>query len=87
MYLLARLMLMLTVLVGVYCVLITATYMWPASAWLVVLLGIAYVVRRGKEGLTTLGSARWANERDLEGMLDAKSGLIVGRLLNGRSKR
>jgi type IV secretory pathway TraG/TraD family ATPase VirD4 len=88
MYFLARLLLMLTVLVGVYCLLITATYMWPASGWLLAILGIAYAAKRGKEGLTTLGSARWANERDLReaGMLGAKSGLIVGRLLGGRSK-
>jgi type IV secretion system protein VirD4 len=88
MYLLARLLLMLTVLVGVYCVVITAAYTWPGSAWLLTLLGIAYAAKRGKDGLTTLGSARWASERELRraGMLGAKSGLIVGRLVDGRPK-
>lgn len=52
---------------------------WPTS-----LVGVAMVVFhwRGKiKRLTTLGSARWATLRDLRvaGMLDANSGLILGR--------
>lgn len=53
--------------------------LWPTS-----LVGIAMVAFhwRGKvKRLTTLGSARWATLRDLRaaGMLDAESGLILGR--------
>jgi type IV secretion system protein VirD4 len=55
---------------------------WPASGWLLLLLGLAAAGGKSYTRLTTLGSARWADEDDLRkaGMLDAKSGLILGRL-------
>lgn len=54
---------------------------WPWSN-IVLLVGVASIVWRSQlKRLTTLGSARWAEASELQkaGMLDAKSGLILGR--------
>jgi type IV secretion system protein VirD4 len=82
MYTLSRLLLIVGLAACAYCLVILAVLTWPGSA---IVIGIflfarATVKRRGR--LTTLGSARWADEDDLRqaGMLDADSGLILGRL-------
>ena len=54
---------------------------WPCS-FVVILAGIvANILRRSPERLTSLGSARWTEENDLTvaGMLQAESGMILGR--------
>jgi type IV secretion system protein VirD4 len=58
---------------------------WPVAAFVIV--GLAYKSITRPSRLTTLGSARWADEKDLEraGMTDANSGLILGRYYVGKS--
>jgi type IV secretion system protein VirD4 len=62
---------------------------WPTSAVVVGILFLAVVMKRGYRRLTTLGSARWAEESDLRraGMVGASSGLILGRLPVSRQPR
>jgi type IV secretion system protein VirD4 len=90
MYMLSRLFLMLGMAgVGV-CAAIMAVVGWPASGLFAGILLAAHLYRKRSTRLTTLGSARWADENDLRraGMLDADSGLILGRLVgaSGRAK-
>ena len=54
---------------------------WPWMGLLVAFLVAAKKAQRGYRRLTTLGSARWADERDVKDMIHAKSGIILGRLL------
>jgi hypothetical protein len=55
---------------------------WPLSVLFV--LGVFVRRFRTRLRLTTLGSARWAGRSDLQraGMLNAESGLILGRLID-----
>lgn len=73
---------MATVLCGLYSGAIVMALGWPLTGWGVAVLALAQFFRKGKAHLTTLGSARWADESDLrrEGMLGATSGLILGRM-------
>lgn len=59
----------------------------PGCFFLVTLIVLA-IRKRRRRHLTTLGSARWADEADVKdaGMLGADAGLILGRL-SPRSKR
>lgn len=81
MYQLSRFLLIVAVvLVAIGCtVLVAADARW-LLALLVVLAFFKLHARRRR--LTALGSARWADERDLSsaGMLDARSGLTLGRI-------
>lgn len=56
---------------------------WPASFVLVAALVIARCRNRKRKQLTTLGSARFANRKDVQaaGLLYADTGLILGRLI------
>lgn len=58
---------------------------WPASFVLVAALVIARYRNRKCKQLTTLGSARFANRKDVQaaGLLYADTGLILGRLVSG----
>jgi type IV secretion system protein VirD4 len=59
-----------------------------AMPWLltVVLVSACYHMAVRRKRLTTLGSARWADAEDVRGagMLDSRSGLILGRLEDNR---
>src|SRR5579864_4377794 len=82
---LCRCMLMACVVLIAYCLSLTGAAMpWLAAAYVVCLFG--YLAKHGHKRLTTLGSARWADANDLgnAGMLDARSGLILGRLTETR---
>ncbi|HVX10251.1 MAG TPA: type IV secretory system conjugative DNA transfer family protein [Pirellulales bacterium] len=59
-----------------------AAWMYPYFVLTVVAVVIVVHCRKKKNRLTTLGSARWAGSEDLRraGMLDADSGLILGRV-------
>ena len=85
MYALSRLLLVVGVAAGGYCAAIAAVICWPASGVIIFVFLAAHVYRKRSVRLTTLGSARWADEGDLRraGMLNADSGLIVGRLIGG----
>jgi type IV secretion system protein VirD4 len=85
MYFLSRLLLMFSCAVPAYCLTLGVVLAWPVSALVLagILAAIAAHRRRGGR-LTTLGSARFANADDIRtGMLDANSGLILGRLVEG----
>jgi len=88
-YRLARLLHILTVFILLYDFLVLAAIVWPASGWILALLAVTCFARRKHSRLTTLGRARFAEERDLRsaGLLDAKSGLILGRYPIGRVRR
>ncbi len=82
MYKLSRLLLIIGVALGFYAFAILAMLGWP---WIPAAIGFIAVLVAAKQGrvyLTTLGSARWASERDLwrAGMIGASSGLILGRI-------
>jgi len=82
MYQLSRLLLIVAVLAGTYSSTIIVWLTWPASGWLLLLLGFGRMGRKGYVYLTTLASARWCSEAELRRakMLNAKTGLILGRL-------
>jgi type IV secretion system protein VirD4 len=82
MYKLSRLMLMSTVVAALYGLAIVTIIGWPVSGWVWGGILVIRFFRRRGAALTTLGSARFADEGDLQksGMLDAESGLILGRL-------
>ncbi len=82
-YRLARLFLITAVFVSLYSLFALTVWTWPAGGFLLVALGFAALRQRRARRLTTLGSARWATESNLRaaGMLDAHSGLILGRPL------
>jgi type IV secretion system protein VirD4 len=88
MYRLSRLLLILSTAAGGYCACIVAILGWPASGVILAIILVARVARKKQRHLTTLGSARWADEGDLRkaGMLDAPIGLILGRLPAARPK-
>lgn len=80
MYIVSRCLIGLSILIGLYGLFVTAVLFWPWSAAIVVgLLAIAAATKK-RSRLTTLGSARWADQRDFQkaGMLNASSGLILG---------
>ena len=82
---LARLMLMIGVLLFAYGAAIAMeTWHWLFTAAL--LVACTFIVKGFRKRLTTLGSARWADSSDLRraGMLDAGSGLVLGRLEDNR---
>ena len=61
-------------------------YTWPAIG-VVVMFSLTYwVAKKRRKPLTTLGSAKWADVEDMRwaGLLDAGSGLILGRATVGR---
>ena len=54
-------------------------------AWVAVAgAAVVQVVKRGKRKLWAHGTSRWANDADLEGMIDADQGLILGRLAESK---
>jgi hypothetical protein len=82
MYRLSRILQMLGVVSGTYAIALLIAMGWPGTAWLVGLFVLVRVMRSDKHQLTTLGSARWADEEDLRsaGMIGADHGLVLGRL-------
>lgn len=83
MYFLSRLLLMIGFAAVAYCLALGVVLAWPVSALVLAGMLAAYAAhRRRRRRLTTLGSARFADEDDLRGMLDADRGLLVGRLIS-----
>ena len=82
MYMLSRLLLILSAICLIYSVAILAILVWPASGWVLGLIVVVLILQRKGTQLTTLGSARVANHNDLRraGMIGANRGLILGRL-------
>jgi type IV secretion system protein VirD4 len=78
-----RCMLITGVVLFAYCFALAGSTMpWVGVAEAACL--VALVAKAGRKRLTTLGSARWADSDDLyyAGMLAARSGLILGRLMD-----
>lgn len=82
MYTLSRLLLIIGLAACAYCLAILAVLTWPVSAVVIGIFLLAHAAKKRRGQLTTLGSARWADEYDLRsaGMWDADAGLILGRL-------
>jgi type IV secretion system protein VirD4 len=80
-------MLIIGVILLGYCLVLVGFAMPGVTAIGLVCL-TAYVAKHGRKRLTTLGSARWADASDLNkaGMLDAESGLCLGRLTETRRR-
>jgi type IV secretory pathway TraG/TraD family ATPase VirD4 len=76
-------LLIVAALSGFYALSVFVAVAWPATGWILAILTAMRFARKGYARLTTLGSARFAQERDMRrtGMLNAKSGLILGRML------
>ena len=85
MYKLSRLMLILSAAAGIWSVLIFALQLGGLGYIAIAVVLVALYVKRGSGRLSAFGTARWANADDLRaaGMLDAKSGLIIGRVMGG----
>lgn len=84
MYTIARLILIVAVLLGLYCIALVVYLCWPATGWMLGILAVGRIGRRGYvKVVTTLGSARFAtiNELRKKKMINATSGLYLGRLL------
>ena len=82
MYKLSRLILILTVFATFYCLAVLAVrFGGPVYIGIGIVL-IAAFARRSYAALTAFGTARWASADDLRrtGMLDARTGLIIGRV-------
>lgn len=80
MYYVSRWLLKLAVIMAIYSLLVLSFCFWPISGFCWAIMIVAYVGRRRRQ-LTTLGSARWADESDFErnGMFKTAHGLILGR--------
>jgi type IV secretion system protein VirD4 len=85
-YRISRGLLQLAVVIGFLFLCLAGLLYWPLA---LVFLGASLCkkITQRHQRWTTLGSARWANEEDLSraGMLDATSGLILGKFYVGRS--
>jgi type IV secretion system protein VirD4 len=77
----ARLMLIATVFVTIWTVALVMAMM-PGVVWLLLLIGLGCQIARRRFQLTAFGTARFAGASDLRraGMLDAKNGLVIGRV-------
>jgi type IV secretion system protein VirD4 len=82
---LARLMLVLGIALFAYCAVQIGVAV-PFVGTVALVTACAYMAKGVRQRLTTLGSARWADIEDLRsaGMLNANSGLILGRPTDSR---
>ncbi len=91
MYQLSRLILLGAVAIYSYCLVLLGMICFtisPAIGWVFVFIGFVVLARMRKRiglTLTAHGTAYWAGEDQLRraGMIEAKRGLILGRLLGG----
>jgi type IV secretion system protein VirD4 len=83
MYMLSRLMLILSVVAGLFCLSLFAMQFGGLGFIVLAVVLIGVFAKRGYQALTAFGTARWANADDLRaaGMLGARSGLIIGRVM------
>src|SRR5258708_15839427 len=82
MYKLSGLMLILRVVAALWSLLIFAMQLGGVGYIGIAIVLIALCAKRGYQALTAFGTARWATAGDLRaaGMLDANSGIIIGRV-------
>lgn len=81
MYAVARAFLIVAMLGAYYMLAVILVIGWPGSVVVAVVV-FGFKAARERRQLTTLGSARWADESNLRNarMMDAQSGLVLGRL-------
>jgi type IV secretion system protein VirD4 len=74
------------ILMAVALALLAMRYPWPVIIGIIITAIVA--AKKGYIRLTAFGTARWADADDLRqaGMLDAKSGLILGRITDTRPR-
>jgi type IV secretion system protein VirD4 len=84
-YLLSRIMLIVSVLAVCYCVVSAALDLGGLLYIGIAVLLLAAIARRRINAFTAFGTARWADANDLRavGMLGATSGPILGRVTDG----
>jgi hypothetical protein len=89
MYSVVRFFLIVAYLLLLYCIVLVMIMGWPATGWFLGAFLFLRGLQKGRRYLTTLGSARWATEREIEraGMLGGTSGLILGRLPNEKGEK
>lgn len=82
MHCLSRLLLAIASLLSTYCLVLIVWLGWPATGWILAILGLARCGQRGYGYLTTLASGRFAtlNEIKKAGMLSGQTGLILGKI-------
>jgi type IV secretion system protein VirD4 len=75
-----RLLLMAAIVefVGAFSIGLAAAGPWVWAA--AVVAAFVQMARRAKRSLWAHGTSRWANDKDLQGMIDAEEGLILGRI-------
>lgn len=81
MYQFIRLMLIASVIIACYCIVMFSAI---AGWWVLGVLLVALCARKGYTRLTAFGTSRWAEASDLHGMIDARQGIILGRMEDGR---
>jgi type IV secretion system protein VirD4 len=88
MYKLSRLMLIGTVLATFCCVAALAAKLGGLIFFGLAIVLLAVFAKRGYWALTAFGTARFANAEDLRatGMLDSKTGLIIGRVMDAGNR-
>ena len=89
MYKLCRLMLIATVLVVCESLVAFATSAGGLGYLGIAIFLIASLAKRGYGRLSAFGTARWADAEDLRarGMLGARTGLIIGRVMDAGKRR
>jgi type IV secretion system protein VirD4 len=87
-YKLSRLLLIIAILAMVYRLATLVMMTWPASGLIVGFITFSVLRRRRAKHLTLLGSARWAEFRELHraGLIGGDRGLILGHLLKRPSR-
>ena len=85
MFALTRFLMILTVTALGWCVVIVGARFGVLMSIATIVFVVRMAAKRVTSSLTTLGSARWAVAKELRraGMLGAKNGMILGRLIDG----
>lgn len=88
MYVLCRCAFVLAVVLSIYSAALAVILGWPSSGVFVAAIALARAVRQQSRRWTACGTARWAEEDDLRraGMLDSRTGLILGRIFVPRDR-
>ena len=82
-----RMLHIVAAILGSYCAFAVLVIAWPVSGIVAAIAAIGLFVKKRQSRLTTLGSARWADAKDIKraGMLNAKTGVILGRINGEKS--
>src|SRR5436190_1777411 len=86
MYKLCRIMLIASILACGYCLTVATIQIGGVAYILIGALLAACAAKRGYGALSAFGTARWSSTDDLRkaGMIEAKDGMIIGRVPDDR---